>query len=93
MPKKVPFNGTVFLRLDEEDAATLREIDKTHQIAPTKFTAALIKSACQFYREKGWFSFPIVIEPEAFQARYVAEEQAIYEQAKKEEAKEKKKKP
>jgi hypothetical protein len=83
MPKKVPFNGTVFIRCDDEDTESLRKIEAEHNIAPTKFTAGLIRAACQFYRKHGWFSFPVVIEPEVFQARYVAEEQAAYEAGKK----------
>lgn len=87
MPKKLPFKGTIFYRCVEQDTATLREIEAKHNIAPIKFTAGLIQAACQFYREKGWFSFPVVIRPEAFQTRYVAEEQAAYEASKRDEKK------
>lgn len=73
MPKKVPFTGNVFFRCDEEDTAALIAIDRNHGIGPAKLGAGLLHAACQFYRQHGWFSFPVVIEPVAFQAKYVAE--------------------
>lgn len=71
------------LSIDAGTEQTLAKIYERHTLKPTDFGRRLVEAACQFYEEHGWFSFPVVIEPEAFQARYVAEEQAAYESGKK----------
>lgn len=78
MAQKKEFNGTIYWEADEDTAATLKHMASAHGVTPVEVTRRLLLAACQFYREHGWFSFPVVIEPEAFQARYVAEAQAAY---------------
>ena len=75
MPKK-GFNGQIGLRCSDEMSATLKEIERTHRIAPIELARGLVDATCQFYRQHGWFSFPVVIQPEAFQRQYIAAEAA-----------------
>lgn len=78
MPKKGITSGQLGVRVDEETVRTLLVMEEKHRVAPVDLARGLLEAACQFYREHGWFSFPVRIEPEAFQARYVAEQQGAY---------------
>lgn len=68
----------VFARGVTHLAATINEIALRHRITPADLTRGLLEAACQFYREHGWFSFPILIEPLAFQAVKAAEDAGDY---------------
>jgi len=54
----------ISVRLPAETMTALREIGDRHGILPTEFTRRLIEAAVGFYREQGWFSFPVTIRPE-----------------------------
>lgn len=69
MPKKTKVTTTIFARGVEHLADTINAIDSIHGIPPAELTRRLLEAACKFYRENGWFSFPIIIEPEEFQRR------------------------
>ena len=78
---KKSFGGTVYVRTDEM-TQTLLAIQAKHGTAPNELTRKLLKSACDFYDQHGFFSFPVCIEPLAFQRAWIAaEEQAGYGQA------------
>lgn len=81
---KREFTGQLNFKCQEDVTAALLEIRERHHIEPVDFSRGLLKAACQFYRENGWFSFPVVIEPLAFQAKFVAETAAIMEKKAKE---------
>ncbi len=55
----------ISVRLDPETMCTLRQIEERHGLIPTEFTRRLLDSALAFYREHGWFSFPVTVHPEA----------------------------
>jgi hypothetical protein len=78
VPKKKAFSDVLYVRGLEHRADILNAIDEKHGIAPVELARRLVEAACSFYETHGWFSFPVVIEPEAFQARFVAETQAAY---------------
>lgn len=68
------------VRLTPATMATLVAIEKRHGHAPGVVARKLLDAACEFYEANGFFSFPVVIEPLAFQASYVAEKEAQLEQ-------------
>lgn len=79
VPKKKPIEDVLFVRGLSHIAEELNAIQQKHRTSPTDLARGLLEAACAFYRTHGWFSFPVVIEPEAFQARFVAEKtQAAY---------------
>ena len=57
----------ISVRLPPETMAVLREINARHGLIPTEFTRRLIESAVDFYRQNGWFSFPVDISPHSLQ--------------------------
>ena len=57
---------------------TLEKIEAAHGTPAVRFSRLLVEAACKFYDEHGFFSFPVRIEPETFQAGYVAEMQTKY---------------
>lgn len=71
MPKK-EFNGTISLRCDDAMSATLKDIHLKHQVPPVALARGLIEAALRFYTEHRFFSFPVRIEPEAFQREWLA---------------------
>lgn len=42
-------------------------IKNRHKILPNVLARELLVAAAEFYARHGWFSFPVVIEPEEFQ--------------------------
>lgn len=56
------------LTVTETDYKTLLEIQRDSGHKPVVVARLLVEQACQFYRENGWFRFPVVIEPAEFSA-------------------------
>jgi hypothetical protein len=79
MPKSTRVTDKVFARIEEDLAEGINAIHEKHHIEPAVLVRGLLEAAVSFYRDKGFFSFPVVIHPEAFQARWVAETQAEYQ--------------
>jgi PAS domain S-box-containing protein len=67
MPRRSKVTDTIFARGVSHLAPTINAIDARHGIAPAEFTRKLLEAACKFYKDHGWFSFPVKIEPEEFQ--------------------------
>lgn len=82
MPRKTKITDAIFARIDPKTAETINAITEKHQIEAAVLVRGVVRAACAFYEKHGWFSFPVIIQPEAFQARYVAEEQALYAEGK-----------
>lgn len=79
MPKKTArITDKVFARVDDDLARGINAIVDKHNTEPAVLVRGLLEAAVAFYDAHGWFSFPVRIEPEAFQAQYVAELQAKY---------------
>lgn len=66
------------ISISEQTRATLDAIAAKHGTPVTDVCRRLIEEACLFFDQHGWFTFPVRIEPEAFQARYVAENPGAY---------------
>lgn len=79
MPKPARIKDKVFARGVDHISEDLNRLCEKHNIPPANLVRGLLEAAVEFYRKHGWFTFPVRIEPEAFQARYVAEERALYE--------------
>ncbi len=62
MPKG-EFNGAIFFRCDAEMEATLREMQRHQKTVPVALARGLLEEACKFYRENGYFHFPIMVGP------------------------------
>lgn len=78
MPKKRNNEDVLGLRGLLPYREFITAMDTKHKIPPAELGRGLFAAAAEFYRVHGWFSFPVRIEPEAFQARYVAEHQAPF---------------
>lgn len=76
MPKR-EFNGAIYFRCDAQTDATLRDIMRDQKMVPVDLAKGLLEEACKFYRENGYFYFPIVFEPR--HQLMVAEPQADYD--------------
>lgn len=79
MPKSARITDKVFARVEEDLADGINAIHEKHHIEPAVLVRGLLESAVAFYRLHGFFSFPVVVNPEAFQARWVAETQSEYQ--------------
>ena len=66
MAEESTFSGNVAFRA-KEHTETLVAIERRHGWSPGRFAELLTKAACEFYKKKGWFSFPVKILPEIYQ--------------------------
>lgn len=67
MPVRKKIEDLLYVRGMTPYAATMNAIAKHHRITPTDLARGLIESACAFYDEHGWFSFPVTVIPTVFQ--------------------------
>lgn len=83
MPKKRANEDTLGLRGLSPFSDFIAAMDEKHHVTPQELGRGLFAAAASFYREHGFFSFPVRIEPEAFQRSWLAAEgkQAGYEPA------------
>lgn len=72
MPKPTKITDKVFARIELDLADGINAIHAKHQIEPAVLIRGLLKEAVAFYRAHGFFSFPVRIEPEAFQRQWLA---------------------
>lgn len=69
----------VSVRISPEWRETLRSIEEKHRIPPPEFIRGLVEAGLDFYRQHGWFAFPVSIQPGAEYVQAVAETQSRYE--------------
>lgn len=74
MPAKKKFEDIIYVRGLAHRAETLNKISDLHRIDHVELARGLVEAACDFYEEHGFFSFPVRIEPEAFQRQWLAAE-------------------
>jgi hypothetical protein len=72
MPKKAQITDYIFARGVSHLAADINSIRERHKIEPADLVRGLLEAAAKFYRDQGFFSFPVRIEPEDFQRSYIA---------------------
>lgn len=75
MPK---LSDQVSVRIDPGWKETLKEIEEKHRIPPPELVRGLMGAALDFYREHGWFGFPVVVVPMSEYVQAVAETQSRY---------------
>ncbi len=68
----------VSVRIDPEWRETLRSIEDKHRIPPPEFIRGLVAAGLAFYREHGWFAFPVSVQPGQDYVQAVAETQSQY---------------
>lgn len=68
----------VSVRIDPEWRETLRAIEDKHRIPPPEFIRGLVSAGLEFYRENGWFAFPVIVQPGEAYVQAVAETQSRY---------------
>lgn len=68
----------ISVRIDPEWRETLRSIEVNHRIPAPDFIRGLVDAGLAFYRENGWFAFPVVVSPKSTYVDAVAETQSIY---------------
>lgn len=66
-----PLTNQINVNVNDDMNRMLGEIYSKHKISRNDLARALLDAACGFYKEHGWFSLPVRIEPEAFQAKYL----------------------
>lgn len=71
----------ISVRIDPEWRETLRSIEVKHRIPPPDFIRGLVESGLAFYRENGWFAFPVTVQPVRDYVQAVAETQSRYDAA------------
>lgn len=71
----------VSVRIASEWRETLRAIEEKHRIPPPEFIRGLVEAGLEFYREHGWFAFPVNVQPVRDYVQAVAETQSRYEAA------------
>ncbi len=76
MPK---LSDQVSVRMDPEWRETLRAIEVKHRIPPPEFIRGLVEAGLQFYRENGWFAFPVTVQPVRDYVQAVADTQSRYD--------------
>lgn len=54
----------ISVRLDDETFATLGEINSRHGLEPVLVARRCLEAVTAFYRENGYFAFPVKILPE-----------------------------
>ena len=69
----------VSVRIAPEWRETLRAIEEKHRIPPPEFIRGLVEAGLEFYREHGWFAFPVSVQPVRDYVQAVAETQSRYE--------------
>jgi hypothetical protein len=62
--KKPKFSKPTPVRLSPEDCEILEEIEKAHKIPPASFIRGMVTAGCAFYREHGYFYFPVEVVPQ-----------------------------
>lgn len=77
MPIKKEFTDVIFVRGLSHRAEAINAIAKKHRIVPVDLARGLVEAACDFYERHGFFSFPVRIEPEAFQQGYIEAESRL----------------
>lgn len=77
-PLVAKLSDQVSVRIDPEWRETLRIIEEKHRIPPPEFIRGLVDAGLQFYREHGWFAFPVNVQPLNDYIQAVAETQAAY---------------
>jgi hypothetical protein len=68
----------VSVRIDPEWRDVLRTIEEKHRIPPPEFIRGLVAAGLEFYRNHGWFAFPIHVQPGDDYVDAVAETRAHY---------------
>ena len=78
MPK---LSDQVSVRINPEWRDTLRAIEEKHRIPPPEFIRGLVEAGLAFYREHGWFAFPVSVQPGSDYVQAVAETKSRYDTA------------
>ncbi len=76
MPK---LSDQVSVRISPEWREALRTIEDKHRIPPPEFIRGLVEAGLAFYREHGWFAFPVSVQPVRDYVDAVAETQSRYD--------------
>lgn len=71
----------VSVRIAPEWRETLRTIEDKHRIPPPDFIRGLVEAGLAFYRDNGWFAFPVTVQPVRDYVQAVAETQSRYDAA------------
>lgn len=71
----------VSVRISPEWRETLRAIEEKHRIPPPDFIRGLVEAGLEFYREHGWFAFPVSVQPVRDYVQAVAETRSRYDAA------------
>jgi hypothetical protein len=66
-----PLTKQLNFGVTDETHRIVMEITRKHRTQPTDLCRGLVEAACDFYEQHGFFSFPVRIEPEAFQHGYI----------------------
>lgn len=59
-------SGQLNVKITPDQEAFIAELEK-HRITGPELVRGLLDAARGFYKENGWFSFPLTITPEKFQ--------------------------
>lgn len=59
-------SGQLNVKVTPEQEAFIAQLEK-HRITGPELIRGLLDAARDFYRENGWFSFPLTITPDKFQ--------------------------
>lgn len=65
-------NKQVNVGMSERTHKALADCASKHNTKPVDICRGLIEAGMRFYEEHGWLTFPVRIEPEAFQRDYIA---------------------
>lgn len=68
----------VSVRIDPEWREVLRSIEEQHRIPAPEFVRGLVAAGLEFYRDHGWFAFPVNVQPVQAYVQAVAETQSRY---------------
>lgn len=55
--------GQLNVRIDPWLQDALEEIEENHRIGQSEMVRGLVEAAVHFYKQHGWFGFPVTIEP------------------------------
>jgi hypothetical protein len=58
-------NDRLNIRLPSDLISTLNEIQEKHGLGASEITRRCLEAVAEFYRQHGFFSFPVKMEPEA----------------------------
>jgi hypothetical protein len=67
------------VRISPEWREALRSIEEKHRIPPPELIRGLVEAGLAFYRENGWFAFPVTVRPGRDYVDAVAETQSRYD--------------